>query len=552
MGRRRLLVLGMVIGLLVAAGSGRPGAASAAYSKPDCIETFERGPLTVLWRNAQTQSAGTGFDLEVARLLIGSTPRVIVGDRGEGDHWSVTLVDGLTDKELWRKDGLGPLERITIPESVLGASGLYTVKTERWLKDGRHTTNSTVLEITDHATYERLRGVTYGLDHSFAYALSQPGAVSARATLKVWEMGAVLAGGRVQMRGTGEVALTTLLYPERGRLLDGHPAVQLNLSTYLDAADTEKLLQLNWEQLDKDGRTLQSETDPVFFKVRAPLEPTWKQGGGQVISPTGTVEWEPIKGARWYRISIPDTGDGQAVEAVVPAGTTKYQFTTPLAPGFHWVNLAAEGGGCRQEWGDALPVVVEEEPFQGILSPTGPTLAERDLTVKLRRADWIEGYRVDLMEERNQSVVQTQSWSRFQGRDDTLRFSTDLLVPGRVYRLRATATLTIPVTLVDTVTFTYDPPARLALHQGLQGARVAHESLPLSWDPYPGATSYTLLLTRVSTFVNLQRRYSAGAATSLTLGRQELESGRTYRIVIEATMADGTKRTSDPVTFTIK
>lgn len=523
-------MLGSLIALSIAAGAGaRPVAASDYYRLPDCVHTYPNAAFTVAWRN--------GADEPTVRRTGGQTPWLIVGDDADGDHWSLIVLDGLTGKELWRKDGLGPREDGTIPQSVWTPGGVYLIKTERWLKDGRQTSSSTPIEITDQATYERLRGVTYGLSQSLTYALSLEGAVSARATLRDTE--------------TGTVVLATQLYPEAGYVSGGHPVVRLRFDKYLDATKTERLLALTWEELDSAGRTLKTEADPVLFKLRAPLKPTWKQGGGQVIEPTGTIEWEPVEGARWYQLSVPGEAGGAAIQVIVPGTTTQYQFSTPLSPGFHWVSLAAEGGGCRQDWADALPAVVDQQPFHGILSPTGGSVTERDLTVKLRRADWINGYQVELLEERDPSPLATQGWSSYQA-GETIRFATDRLVPGRTYRLRATATLTIPVTQVETVTFTYNPPVRLAFKQALQGAQVAKESLPLSWDPVPGATSYTLLLTRVSTFVNLQSRHPAGTATSLTLGGQELESGRTYRIAIEATMADGAKLTSDPVTFSVK
>lgn len=537
MKQRTLRVLGMIIGLLVAAGSGRPGAAYGSYSRPDCIRTYPYGPLTVKGALAERVEGEASVAPAVIRQLARTNELVTVIDEGEGDHWNLVVVDGLTGQERWRKEGLGPLERAVIPASVWQVGGLYALQTERWLKDGRVTTGRALVEIADQATYERLRGMTYSLAESLYYALSQDGAVSARATLRD--------------TGTGAVVLTTKLDPEPGLYRGGHPIVQVPLSTYLDAADTERPLTVTWEQLDRAGRTLDTEVDPIVFKVRAPLKPTWVEGGGGVIGPAGTIAWKAVEGARWYRLSIPGEGDGQSVEVIVPGSTTTHQFTTPLAPGFHWVSLAAEGGGCRQDWSDGLPIVVDDLPWHGILSPGPGTVTERDLTVKLRRADWIHGYLVELFDGETGQLLQARNLYRSQ-QSYSVSFDTKQLTPGRVYRLRATATLEVSVPQVDQVTFTYQPPIRLAFKQALQGAHVARENLPLSWDPIPGATSYTLLLTKVSTFVNLQSRLPAGQATSLTLGRPELESGRTYRLAIEATMADGTKMTSAPVSFSVR
>lgn len=554
MKRRTSLLIGSAIALLVAAGSGRPGAAYA-YSRPACIQTYARGPVTVMWRS---DSWDTTADLKVAEHLLRSTPLLMPTDYGVGDHWSVVVADGLTGKELWRKNDVGPLEVVTIPESVWTVGQLYAVKTERWLKDGRRTEGSTLVEITDQATYERLRGITYSLDDLRLYPLTEPGAASVRVTLKEAKSGAIV--------------LSTLLYPESGlpggfepkRIppfgydpvvvhigVGGHPTVMLWLAKYLDGADTEKLLSITWEQLDSTGRTLHTEADPVLFTIRAPLKPDWKEGGGGVIAPTGTVEWKPVEGARWYQLTVPGPTDGETVRAILPGDTTSYQFTTPLAPGFHWVNLAAEGGGCRQDWSDGLPIVVDDLPWRGILSPQPGPLTERDLLVQLRQADWIHGYTVELFDAKTGQLLQVRKQYRSE-LGGMVRFDTESLLPGHSYRIRATATVEVPVPQVEEVTFTYQPPIRLQFKQALQGARVPNADLPLSWDPVPGATSYTVLLTRVSSFANLQSRYPAGSGVSFTLSGAALESGRTYRLALEATLPDGTKRISDPVTFTVQ
>lgn len=551
MRRRTFLILGTVVGLLVAAGSGRPGAAYA-YSRPECIKTFARGPFTVMWKS---DSWDTTADLKAAEQLGRATSFLVPTDYGVGDHWSVAVVDGLTGKELWRKNDVGPLDAVIIPESVWTLGQLYALKTERWLKDGRHTEGSTLVEIADQATYERLRGITHSLDDLLLYPLTEPGAASARVTLKEAKSGAIV--------------LSTLLYPESGlpsgfRIprvggdsgwvlvgLGGHPTVKLWPAKYLDAAATEKLLSITWEQLDSTGRTLHTETERELFTIRAPLTPAWKEGGGVVIAPTGTVEWEPVEGARWYQLTVPGPTDGETLRVILPGDTTKYQFTTPLAPGFHWVNLAAEGGGCRQDWSDGLPIVVDDLPWVGILNPQPGSLTERDLIVKLRLTDWIHGYKVELFDAKSGQLLQARDLYRSE-KGDTVRFDTKSLLPGHSYRIRATATVEVPVPRVDEVTFTYQPPIRLAFKQALQGARVPMADLPLSWEPIPGATSYTVLLTRVSSFANLQTRYQAGMETSLLLRGTVLESGRTYRLTLEATLADGTKQTSDPVTFTVQ
>ncbi|HLO02557.1 MAG TPA: hypothetical protein VK191_05580, partial [Symbiobacteriaceae bacterium] len=434
---RTWLMLGSAIALLLAAGAGRPGAAYA-YTRPECIRTFERGPLTVLWHSGSITD-----ELAFSRWLISSEAVITALDAGEGDHWSVGVFDGLSGKELWRKDGLGPLEQVVVPGSVWTIGGLYQVKTERWLKDGRHSSDSTLVEMTDRATYLRGRGITYSLSDFFYYSLSEAGAASARVTLREEKTGAVL--------------LSTVLSPQPGLIRDGRPAVQLNLSKYLDPADTERLLSITWEQLDSGGGTLHNERDPVLFTIRAPLKPAWKEGGGGVIGPTGTVAWEPVEGARWYQLTVPGASDGETVEVIVPGNATQYQFTTPLAPGFHWVNLAAEGGGCRQDWSDALPIVVDDLPWHGILSPGPGTLTERNLTVKLRLADWIHGYRIELFDAKSGQLLQVRNLYRSE-RGGTVQFETDSLIPGHSYRLRATATVEVPVDQVDEVTFTYQPP----------------------------------------------------------------------------------------------
>jgi hypothetical protein len=532
--RRALLVLTTILSLLVAVGTGRPGAAYGD-TMPDCISTFGRDPFALEWRNEARRIPGT----DAYTLAEGAyTPiRLTVGDDGEGDHWNVIVVEQLTGKEIWRQDGLGARQAAVIPESVWTVGGLYSIQTQRWLKDGRQSSSSYLVEIVDRATAQRFSESTLDLSTILVYPLSQQGAVSARVTLRQVD--------------TGVVLLTTQINPRPGLTSGDQPMVQLRLLDYLDAAADGKKVSVTLEELDSAGRILPTQVLPATSTLRAPMKPAWKQEGG-VISPTVMVEWESVPGAHWYQISVSSEGEGPALAAVLPGDATNYQFTTPLAPGPHWVSIAAELGGCRQDWSDSLPVVVDDLPWRGILSPAPETLTEYDLSVRLRRADWINSYQVELFEEGTGRLLGTRKWPGVQD-GDSVYFSTKPLIPGHAYRIQATASLTtIRTPLVDSVTFTYNPPIRLGFKQALQGARVAKENLPLSWDSVPGATSYALLLTRVSSFANLQTRYSVGAATDFALRGQALESGRTYRLALEATLADGTKLTSDPVTFTVQ
>lgn len=491
----------------------------------------------VVWLNdARLKRSTTGDQItlsyDILPIWMMADSLWTITDQGAGDRWNVALEEVATGKELWRKEGLGPLETAEVPRSLLTVGALYAVKSERFMQDGRTVSDRSLIEVADHEQVMRVGGLTYTDSDSLYHDLTTEGAVQARVTLRDAKTGATI--------------LQTLLTQVWGR------TVQLSLMNYLDQLQEDKEFTATWEELDAGGRTIATSVDPISYKLRKAHRPVWKQGGGQVIGPTGQVEWEPAPGARWYQVVVTDGKGNLEDQMVLPAKTTQYQPTKPLQPGFHWIRVSSEGGGCRQDWSESLPVIVDERPFQGILSPLDNAAVGRDLTVRLRRTPWIESYQVDLIEVATNTRLQTTSWYQVQA-GESVTFDTSHLKLGTSYRIEATATLKgVPVPQKDSVVFTYNPPVELGFNQPLQGARLPWADLALSWDPFPGAKGYRVLVTTVLPFANLQIPYAAGSATSLTLPKAEFDRGRTYRLTLEATMADGSKRTSAPVTFTIE